>query len=424
MKKMSNNEPNEPPANPSGSSPTQPTPSPPTTPLYPKKLTLQETLQNELGLVKVLDYIVGESFEMAFQKNVMQMYEEKLVFPLLGDKLTKSGDSIPTNEDRGLAFLRDEYVELNIQEKTRNVLNEVENVCRQYGLKEPMVKKTNKIYSIIMLLMMIGLFSIMTIESLAAYSQMIMFPMILVMCFVPQVMRNSVMKKWTTFKSMHKEELQNRVHTDIENIRVFIQDVLDDARERMLANKIPLQHVNFILFTRDYKNIKIIQAQEIRGTLTINAQFEYPPGVDPFPDTIPQATIEPTTTVSTDDENDQFIILRNVKFNEEGQLLEYTQSIATSSEMTKIEGILVDCKITPIDRPDEIIKDFPFYNKILCSCGEPIQLKEAKYCITNENPALEFYLIIGNKCKCVKNPFIVFISPGIKDISDQYKSIF
>jgi hypothetical protein len=263
MKKMSNNEHNEQPIN--------PTPPPPPT---PQKLSLQQTLEKELGLVKVFDYIAGETFDLAFQPNVMQMYEKELVFPLIGDSLSKSSDVSPTNEDRGLAFLHDEYIELHIQEKTRKILNEVENICRQNGLKEPMVKKMNKTYMIVMVAMMIGLFAIMSIESLAAYSQILMFPVILIMCFVPQVMRNSVMKKWNIFKNAHKPELQTHESADIENIRVFIQDILDDARDRMIQNKIPLHHVNFILFSRDYKNTKVMQSQDIRGTNTFNVQFE------------------------------------------------------------------------------------------------------------------------------------------------------
>jgi hypothetical protein len=146
--------------------------------------------------------------------------------------------------------------------------------------------------------------------------------------------------------------------------------------------------------------------------------------MQPFPEPASIAPIETTAEVSSDDENDQFIVLKNAKFNDDGQLLEFSQSVLTPTDTTKVESILAQCKFSPVDQPDEIVKDFANYDKIRCSCTEPIKLKEIKYCTTNETPALEFYLIIGEKCKCVKNPFVIFISPGIKDIPEKYKPLF
>ena len=47
----------------------------------------RQILEKELGVMKVIDYIAEESYDLAFQKNVFDMYENQLFNPLLGDNI-------------------------------------------------------------------------------------------------------------------------------------------------------------------------------------------------------------------------------------------------------------------------------------------------------------------------------------------------
>ena len=91
------------------------------------------------------------------------------------------------------------------------------------------------------------------------------------------------MKKWNVFKEKNKTILREKNNDDMENLHTFIQEIIDDVRDRLLANKLPLQLVNFVLFSKQYHNVKLVREQNINGTITCIYELEYPEGVTPFP---------------------------------------------------------------------------------------------------------------------------------------------
>ena len=91
------------------------------------------------------------------------------------------------------------------------------------------------------------------------------------------------MKKWNVFKEKNKTILREKNNDDMENLHTFIQEIIDDVRDRLLANKVPLQLVNFVLFSKQYHNVKLVREQNINGTITCIYELEYPEGVTPFP---------------------------------------------------------------------------------------------------------------------------------------------
>lgn len=258
----------------------------------------------------------------------------------------------------------------------------------------------------------------------------IMLPVMFGVCLLPQFLRTSFMKKWAVFK----EETQGRVieaqKTNIADLKSFVQSLLNDIRERLIANRVPLQAVQFVLFSKDYENLQFIADQSVRGMKNYVVQFTYPPGMQPFEmpagrgmGPLGGAPQSQGQGVPEDDENDRFIILKKAVFDLDGVLTEYQVTFPEKAQTEKVEDLLNTAEFQPVNNPRAVIPSFKSNNKIKCECGEPLELAEMKSVVT-ESPKFEAYFVIGKKCKCGRNPFVLFNSPGNKEIPSDLKPLF
>jgi hypothetical protein len=216
---MSSNPPNTnptPSGSPSGSG------GAPAAPMTPE---LRQLLEKEIGFAKLLDYVVHEPFELTFQKQLIQTYEQQLVIPLM------EGTSPLGNLDAGRIRLKSLYDQLEIAKKMSAIIAEAEVVCRANKIKEPIQKKSSKISMITMTVVMVAYFVLLSLPGLAGYSQYIMIPLLLVICFLPQLLKSVLEKKWNTFKELNKGPLQEAQRANMTDVKVYIQEILNDCKQ-------------------------------------------------------------------------------------------------------------------------------------------------------------------------------------------------
>jgi len=386
-------------------------------------LDLRQVLEKELGLVKVLDYICNDPFDLCFQKNMLTTYDAQLTHPLLGESNTSEA------LDPGRERLKSLYHNLAIKDRIESLMEKAETLCISRGIKEPVQKRLSKMSLITITGTMVLYFVLLSIEALQAYSTYILFPLMMVFCFLPQYLRTTIMKKWDAFKKEVKPPYFNENQLEIGEVKSFIQEVMNDARERMLTNRIPLQAVRFILFSKDYANIQVIETQNLRGTLNYIMQFQYEPGMEPFPmPGQPSELVDVQTTIAPPkkDEKDLFIILKSAKFDDDGALVNYDLTFPPQELHSQIDLLLSQSDFQPVENPREIIFNFNSNNSIFCDCGDSVKFINMKYC-TSKDPKyenFEFYLAIGETGSCGKTPYVLFASPGVAKIPQILKDLF
>jgi hypothetical protein len=129
--------------------------------------------------------------------------------------------------------------------------------------------------------------------------------------------------------------------------------------------------------------------------------------------------------IPEDDDNDQFIVLKNAVFDDEGLLTEFNQALLPKDQEPFVEALLGGTKFNDIENPEYVIQNFKENEDIKCDCGEPVKFQDFKSCESILHEHFEYYLIIGEKCtKCKKNPFIIFNSPGNKEVPSGLKQLF
>ncbi|MHA1562890.1 MAG: hypothetical protein ACTSPA_12285 [Promethearchaeota archaeon] len=378
----------------------------------PQKLEFKEILDKEIGLIKILDYINNSVFDLIYQKKLMDKYRTEIITPLIGEKGQES-----EYLDGGRLFLQEEYEKLDIDNKCDDLIQSAEALAAENGVKRH-VQKSIGIISMVIMAVSMGIF-IAVSTWWAEASTIVMIPMFLVICLLPNFLRTYMMKRFQKFKDEHNHEIKEMKKETIEDINIFIQDLIDDTRDRLISNKISVAGIQFLLYSKDYNNLVFVRQQESKiGESQFLVHFENPEGMG-------QSSTYGKSGIQEDDENDQFIVLKNAVFDDEGLLIEFNQALLPKDQDPFVEALLGGTKFNDVDNPEYVISNFKENEDIKCDCGEPVKFQDFKSCESILHEHFEYYLIIGEKCtKCKKNPFIIFNSPGNKEIPSGLKKLF
>ncbi len=367
---------------------------------------VQDYVETELGLVKFLDFLIEQKFDIAFNK--IDMYQDRFF-----DIFIKENDR-----------LSDEFDRLEIEDAVNTIKDTTEEIALENGIKNSLQKRMNKINYILMG----GLFGILILFQISGLSQnmnYLMIPLlIVVLCFVPQIIRKKMTNSWNDFKTTFNDELESRIGDKIGNIKLFNKFALNDCRDFMLENKFPLQLLKFDLYSMDYMGVKVISEKIQSGRKVYFLQFEYPEGIEPFPTptkVLQSGTATMKRTSQIEDGEDLFVIFPNAIFSEDKLMLD-NQQIAENFQQKEIETLLDSSEFEKVSDPENIIENFGINQKILCECDNPLKLNDMQK-ITTEI-GFEFYLGIASKCSgCGKNPFVLFSKEG-NEIPDDLQGIF
>ena len=249
-----------------------------------------------------------------------------------------------------------------------------------------------------------------------------MWPVMIGVCVLPQLISKLFKKNWEKFKDTYQSEVLSMETDNRENLKIFIQDILNDTRDRLLTGNIPLEKFQFVLFADDYANVRFLRTQQTTKGQAPDAvyQFEYPEGMVPRGSPAKYGRSE----IPEDEANDEFIVLRDAQFNEEGEIQEFSVHYLTPEDEDLVEALLNASKIESVVTPEAMMPSFYNNDRIECSCHSLVKLKDLKTCTSRLHANFEFYLAVGEKCTCKKNPFVMFNSPGNEKIPEGLHPIF
>ena len=206
-------------------------------------------------------------------------------------------------------------------------------------------------------------------------------------------------------------------------LKSYTGDILNNIRSSLLDMKVPLQLIKFILHSRDYENLKLINQRTMRGTNQYFFSFEYPPGMEPFP--IPEILLQQEQQISselkaTTKPEKNFIVLTEMK-GKDGVLTSFMPSLK-STLADKINDMLNNCDFASATKTfNEIIpnsNELPIY----CVCGELAEFNTIQIC--NWKNQFKFYLFEGKECKCEETIYVLSLMDDDTEIPKELKEIF
>jgi hypothetical protein len=241
---------------------------------------------------------------------------------------------------------------------------------------------------------------------------------------LPQLIKSSVVKKWYAFKDQNKNEIYAENREDILILKNFTSELLDNIRSRLLELKVPLQLIKFMLYSRDYVNLTLLNQKNIRGTMQYVYTFDYPPGVEPIP--VPQQLQQYQQALvpggkKTEKMEVNFIVLTNMQGTD--GIIESFVPTLKDKLAEKINEMLNNSEFIKVS--DDLNKIIPNYSEqmgIYCVCGEFAGISNIQIC--NWKNQFKFYLFEGEMCKCGEKIYALSLMDENAEIPEELREIF
>ncbi|MFX0004930.1 MAG: hypothetical protein ACFE9C_05860 [Candidatus Hodarchaeota archaeon] len=365
-------------------------------------------IEKKLFIVRFLDFFSEETLQFIFKDNTLNQYIKEITTFLE----TLSGQR---EED---LLLKQTFESREILDIINKLKVKAEELAISKGVKTSVEKRLRKMS----LLLMIPMFIPVIIAFIWPELTYFVLPVLCVFCMAPQLIRNSVVKKWFAFKDEYKNQIYSDYRGDIMILKNYASELLENIRIRLLELRVPLQLIKFVLHSRDYENLNLINQRNIRGAMQYVYTFEYPSGVEPIP--VPQELQqyqEPVIPGKKEKMEKNFIVLTNIKGHD--GIINYFEPTLRDKYAEKINDMLNTCEFEKA--PDDFATIIPNYSPnmaIYCVCGEVAEIKSIQTC--NWKNEFKFYLFEAKKCKCGDKVYALSLMDESAIIPDELKDIF
>lgn len=362
------------------------------------------SIEKELFITKFLDTVSEDIFDYIYRDSVLDKYLEML---------KKNLNEACTGEKVQIIQI---FENQQIEPKIKKLKDEAEKIAKEHDINNSIqakIKRTSLVTTIPLLVMMGMLFIFPDLYVI------LMIP-VCFLCFLPQLLRANIMKKWNAFKEENKKYFYQENREVILHIKDYVQIILDDIRSTLLDKKIPLQIIKFSLTSNDYKNITLLGEHSMRGITQYSFTFEYPPGIEPFeiPEIMKKSVMAQPTTKSID-ERDHFLVLKNVKISN-GEIESFVVELKDDFKET-INSLLNACDFEKAKDFSLLMPNYTPETAIHCVCGDIAEFSNVQKGIWKD---FKFYLFESEVCKCGETIYVLSIIEENAQIPSKWEKIF
>ncbi|MFX0001051.1 MAG: hypothetical protein ACFE9Q_12460 [Candidatus Hodarchaeota archaeon] len=369
-----------------------------------------QDVEKKLFIVRFLDYFSEETLDFIFKDSTLNQYIKQITTHI--DNFSSGRE-----EDR---ILQQSFESKGIIDIVNKLKLKAEEIALSKGIKGSMDKRLRKLT----LLITLPLFVLVFILAFLPINVFFLFPILCVFCMVPQLVKGNVVKKWFAFKEQNKNQIYSENREDIMILKNFAGELLDNIRSRLIELRVPLQLIKFMLHSRDYENLTLLNQKNIRGSMQYFYTFEYPADVEPFP--IPQQLQQYQQPIISRKKKEEkvernFITLSDMK-GKDG-IINYFVPTLKDKYAEKINDMLNNSEFSKAQKDfTEIIPNYSETMAIFCVCGEVAEISNVQIC--NWKDQFKFYLFEGTQCKCGEIVYALSLMDESDEIPDELKDIF
>jgi len=367
-----------------------------------------QNVEKKLFIVRFLDYFGEETLDFIFKDNSIKQYLSQI---------TTHINTFSTEREEDI-LLKQSFESKNITGIIENMKSKAEELALSKGIKNSMDKRLRKLTLIITLPLFVLIFAL----AFLPINYFFLFPILCVFCMVPQLIKGAVVKKWFAFKDQNKNQIYSENREEIMILKTYAGDILNNIRSRLLELEVPLQLIKFMLHSRDYENLSLLNQRNVRGTMQYFYTFEYPPDMEPFP--IPEKLLqyqEPLFPEKKERPEKNFIVLTEMKGS--AGIITYFVPTLKDAQAEKINKILNESEFSKA--PHDFKTIIPNYSETLaiyCVCGEVVEITNIQICDWKNQ--FKFYLFEGKECKCGENIYALSLMDESDEVPEELKDIF
>jgi hypothetical protein len=369
-----------------------------------------QDVEKKLFIVRFLDYFSEETLDFIFKDSTLNQYTKQIT-----THIGNFGEG--REEDR---ILKQSFESKQINDIVGKLKHKAEDLALSKGMKGSMDKRLRKLTLFITLPLFVAIFAL-TFLNIPVF---FLFPVLCVFCMLPQLIKGKVVKKWFAFKEQNKDQIYTENREDVMILKNFAGELLDNIRSRLIELRVPLQLIKFVLHSRDYDNLNLINQKNIRGTMQYFYTFEYPADVEPFP--IPQQLQQYQQPLipgkrRAEKLEKNFIALTEMKGRD--GIINYFVPTLKDKVAEKINDMLNNSEFSkaPNDFKD-IVPNYSENMAIFCICGEIANISNVQIC--NWKNQFKYYLFEGDQCKCGESLYAISVIDESDEIPEELKDIF
>ena len=363
-------------------------------------------VEEKLFIARFLDYVAEDTLDFIFKEKNMAKYIDKL-----NETIAKLEEG---NEEDKLLSLN--YNDNEVVNLIKSIISRTEEIALEKGFKTSADKRLRRL-SLYTTIPMLGIVTVLAfIPNISYY---ILFPILCVFCMLPQLLRGSVLRKWTRFKEENKTDVYTQNREDIMVLKSYVGDVLNNIRTKLLELKVPLQLIKFVLHSSDYENLELINQKSYKGLTQYYFTFAYPEGMEPIP--LPENLKRLVTPKESTSAEKNFIILTELKAKD-GIIESFVPSLREKLA-DEINEMLNESEFENTDI--DFTKIIPTYDQdlaIYCKCGESSEIVNVQICTWKEQ--FSYYLFEGVRCNCGEKIYAISLMDSSVEIPDELRSIF
>ncbi len=369
-----------------------------------------EEVEKKLFIVRFLDFFSEDTLEFIFKSRIMEQNVTRLATYM--DAL-----QIEREEEK---LLKQSFESKNIIKVIESVKNKAEEFAVSKGIKNNVNKRLRRL-TLFITLPLFALLIVLTFLPLNL--TFVFFPILCVVCILPQLIRGRVVKNWQQFKEQNKNDIYTEHREDLLVLKSFAGELLNNIRSRLLELQIPLQLIKFTLFSRDYENLNLMNQKSVRGFMQYFYTFEYPSGMDAFP--IPEKLQNYQQPLiqkrSAEKPEKNFIVLTEMK-GKDG-IITYFVPTLKDQIADKINTLLNESEFAKAPKVfKRIIPDYSKSMAIYCICGEIAEIENVQIC--NWKDQFKFYLFEAKECKCGEKTYAISLMDESAEVPEELKDIF
>jgi hypothetical protein len=363
-------------------------------------------VEDKLFITRFIDYFADEPLDFIFKEKNVAKYIDKLNGTI--SKLQNGNE-----EDKLLCM---NYEEKNIVNLIQDVINRTENIAVDRGFKTSADKRLRRLslYTTIPMLAIVAVLAFVP-----GISYFILFPILCVFCMLPQLLRGSVLRKWTRFKEENRTEVYTQNREDVMVLKSFVGDVLNNIRTKLIELKVPLQLIKFVLHSSGYENLKLIDQKTFRGATQYYYTFAYPEGMEPVP--LPENLKSLNNSTESEPPEQNFIVLTELKA-ENGIITSFVPSLRDKLA-NDINAMLNESEFE--NAPIDFTKIIPNYGEnlaIYCKCGELSEIVNVQECTWKNE--FKYYLFEGVRCNCGEKVYAISLMDNNSVVPEELQHIF
>lgn len=369
-----------------------------------------EDIENKLFMSRFFDYFSEETLDFVFKEKQIDNYKTDITQRMTSYEQGQEEDKLLVS-----SFNNKQIIEIIV-----NLKEKAEKLAMSKGINQPFDKRMRKLS----LMVTLPMFAIMIVLTFVAGDNLwILFPVLCLFCFLPQLIRGSVSRKWFQFKEENRTQIYTENREDIMILKGFTGEILNNIRTKLIEWEVPLQLISFSLYSRDYENLNEKGKKAGRGITQYMFNFAYPEGMEPFP--IPDK-LQPYHRPAVPDDKvinpeQNFILLSELKAKD-GVITSFVPSLK-SEFAEQINRILNESEFSNASKDfKSIIPNYSPDMAIFCLCGKVTKVDNIQIC--NWKGQFKFYLFEGRDCDCGAQIYGLSLLDDSSEVPEELKDIF